>query len=300
MNQKIQAKRKVRNCYATFFGGWDGVGAQIHAIISIQIFARKYGLTYVHTPLKDVEHYKGDRSLWSDKWEKFFSLGANELTPSDVSHLYSREKYLKFPFLIFKKENTLYRFSNCHTYTELVIEEYEKIVSELKTKFWSNGINKKEERQTEVIKISVHIRRGDVTATNNLVNRYTDDLLIERRIQKIVDCVNGMDIKFTLQVVSQGSEGDFSFLQKFNPVYLLNYDEFESFRELVKSDVLITAKSSFSYVAALLTDGLVYYENFWHTPLSKWVIDTTATSNLNKALIEMLQYNHPQLLRASC
>jgi hypothetical protein len=31
------------------------------------------------------------------------------------------------------------------------------------------------------------------------------------------------------------------------------------------------AKSSFSYVAGLLNEGIVVYEPFWHQPLTRWV-----------------------------
>jgi hypothetical protein len=33
---------------------------------------------------------------------------------------------------------------------------------------------------------------------------------------------------------------------------------------------LIMAKSSLSHVAGLLSKGSVYYEPFWHGPLSSW------------------------------
>lgn len=45
-----------------------------------------------------------------------------------------------------------------------------------------------------------------------------------------------------------------------------------AFSGLVFADALITSASSFSYVAAMLTDGVVYYKKFWHKPSMKWII----------------------------
>ena len=56
INCKIQAAKKVNNCYITYAGSWDGLGSQIHSIISILLFAKKFHLIYVHTPIKNVEH----------------------------------------------------------------------------------------------------------------------------------------------------------------------------------------------------------------------------------------------------
>lgn len=46
----------------------------------------------------------------------------------------------------------------------------------------------------------------------------------------------------------------------------------DAFSGLVFADALVTSASSFSYVAAMLTDGVVYYKNFWHKPSTKWII----------------------------
>lgn len=52
----------------------------------------------------------------------------------------------------------------------------------------------------------------------------------------------------------------------------LNESVEDAFNGLVFADALATSASSFSYVAAMLTDGVVYYKQFWHKPSMKWVI----------------------------
>ena len=51
-----------------------------------------------------------------------------------------------------------------------------------------------------------------------------------------------------------------------------NMDPFTTLRHLTEADLLVTAKSSFSYVAALLNPGLVLYEPFWHGPIPGWIV----------------------------
>jgi hypothetical protein len=41
---------------------------------------------------------------------------------------------------------------------------------------------------------------------------------------------------------------------------------------LAKADVLIMAKSAFSYVAALASRGKIFYEPYWQGPISSWSI----------------------------
>jgi hypothetical protein len=54
----------------------------------------------------------------------------------------------------------------------------------------------------------------------------------------------------------------------------LHIDEniIETFNGLVFADILVTSESSFSYSAALLTKGIVYYKKFWHPPADTWII----------------------------
>ena len=58
----------------------------------------------------------------------------------------------------------------------------------------------------------------------------------------------------------------------------------DAFNGLVFADALVTSASSFSYVAAMLTDGVVYYKQFWHKPSMKWVVgDNLRVANVTNA-----------------
>jgi hypothetical protein len=77
------------------------------------------------------------------------------------------------------------------------------------------------------------------------------------------------DILF--HIYSEGSESEFECFKNPNTVLHLNEDVKTTFIGLIVSDVLVQSKSSFSYVAGLLTQGIVYHIPFWHPPMSKWI-----------------------------
>ena len=49
-----------------------------------------------------------------------------------------------------------------------------------------------------------------------------------------------------------------------------NYPTLLSFQYMLFSDVLIIAKSAYSYLAGLFNKNSVYYMDFWHNPLQHW------------------------------
>ena len=109
---------------------------------------------------------------------------------------------------------------------------------------------------------AVHIRRGDVAKPGSEVTRRLTSMDANARAIEIIQATwPGIEVR----VFSQGPPEDFSRLPGGCKFYL-DVDVFETLRQLLNADVLVTAKSSFSYVAALLSRGTVIYEPFWHSP----------------------------------
>jgi hypothetical protein len=78
------------------------------------------------------------------------------------------------------------------------------------------------------------------------------------------------DILFN--IYSQGDITNFTDLSNNDVMFYINYDIIETFKGLVSAEVLVTSPSSLSYVAALISDGEIYYKKFWHNPRNKWII----------------------------
>jgi hypothetical protein len=74
-------------------------------------------------------------------------------------------------------------------------------------------------------------------------------------------------------IYSQGQLAQFEELIDNDVKFYLNYDIVETFIGLVSSNILIISPSSFSYAAALISDGEIYYKKFWHNPKKNWLKD---------------------------
>ncbi len=84
-----------------------------------------------------------------------------------------------------------------------------------------------------------------------------------------------------VSVYSQGSEVDFTPLKKrFEAQLYLDRDPVWTMQQLIDADILTTAKSSFSYVAALVSKATVIYEPFWHAPLPSWIVRSDCDGTL--------------------
>lgn len=52
----------------------------------------------------------------------------------------------------------------------------------------------------------------------------------------------------------------------------INGDPIETLRRMATADGLVISRSSYSYVAAILSaNGIVVYHPFWHSPLREWL-----------------------------
>ena len=150
--------------------------------------------------------------------------------------------------------------------TDLFVDEYINLptVINLRSKFLEN-------KAVGKFYVNLHVRRGDVEELGLNSNRYTSLSVIKNVLTNLCLILDTNRIKYEIQLFSQGEISDFKLLNQFPINYQLNKSEIFTFNQLINSEILITAKSSFSYTAALLTSGLVFYEEFWHPPLSQWI-----------------------------
>jgi len=287
INCRIQAAKKTHNCYITYAGSGDGAGSQIHSIFSILLFAKKFNLIYVHTPVQNIEHYRGDRDEWSRRWEDFFSLGIDEIPVKSIDSSQVKSVFVKYPLLLNKKSNTLFRVSNCHSYTDTCPSDFSLITEDLRKKYNLKNPSRATPK-TNGLRLCVHIRRGDVNSANRNSFRYSSNISIKKSLVKILEFYNRHQITCKLCIYSEGEEKDFVEFKEFDPVYCLNENEFTTFDNLVNADILVTAKSSFSYVAGLLNKVIVFYEPFWHKPLPSWINITASEEQIAAILTKQM------------
>ena len=115
--------------------------------------------------------------------------------------------------------------------------------------------------------VAVHVRRHN-KEDNRIEGTNTPD-------EYYINIINNIRLKYSnckFHIYSQGNISNFSSFIADDTVLHLDEDVLDTFNGLVFADILVTSASSFSYVAAMLTNGLVYYKTFWHTPSKNWII----------------------------
>ena len=282
LSKNLQANRKTANSYITCCDNTDGIGAQIHAICSTIIFADVFGLTYVHTPISNVQHILnfGDQLKY---WNNYLNFN-NYKSINSLNLDTLNKKNVRKPVFFWKKSNTIYFVRNCHQFTDHHLVDYQ-VIRSLKKIYKPANLNRFE----NVLNIAIHVRRGDVSEDNINSSRYTPLNILNKLLKDIIKIASENRFDYLINLYSQGKENDFSGLGDIKVNYRLDENEFSTFKSLVESDILITAKSSFSYTAALFSDGIILYEPFWHPPMKNWIsINSYKYSILSKKISDII------------
>ncbi|MDX2204658.1 MAG: hypothetical protein NW223_18040 [Hyphomicrobiaceae bacterium] len=252
-------------------GRTDGAGAQAMAKISALALARTYGLTYVHTPFQVMEHAEnGSPAAWAAAWESIFNLGEGELALEacplpqvSIDQFIGNRSWWHTPCLLTAGHYN--RFTDNHP------EAFSLIAEDLRARYARGGL--RELPRGEVV-VCAHLRRGDVSRDNpdtaHRVASFTSFVNCLRQVRGALEQA-GVD-RVRIKVFSQGSASGLEALQALGCELHLDTPAIDSFRRLADADVLIMGRSSFSFAAALLCDGVRIYDPCDRAPASGWLV----------------------------
>jgi hypothetical protein len=249
------------------------------------LFAREMGLQYIHTPFIEIEHGRGTED-WVQKWETFTNLGAGEPTFVNIGGRIKVKK-VDSPEYIFKKRNTLYVVSQCHSYADRFPDKYSKMKEILRRKYAASGKNIEIHYDRSKVNIAVHIRRGDV---KNGSDRHTGNMEVLLIIKQIISVMSDLKLDYAIRVYSEGNTDEFQDLVPYAEMHLSECP-FKTFHNFVQANILVLAKSSYSYSAALFSEGIIIYHQFWHQPLREWIQLDTKNIDIVTGLKKSLQIN---------
>ena len=117
--------------------------------------------------------------------------------------------------------------------------------------------------------IAVHVRRGDVSPINNS-ERYTST-------EQIINIINNLKkiyphgIIYIFTEINEENKNEFDSILNDTIKLKANEDVIDTFNHLIKADVLVLGKSSFSYLAGLYNKNIVYNLEFWHKSMPNWI-----------------------------
>jgi len=224
--------------HLTIAGKKDGFGAQYQALMSGIAFCEYKNYSYIHTPFETIEHTETTESL-----NRFIGIKSDDGVGKEIPDM--TEPFI--PQVHFSENPSLF-------YTPHVLQK-------IKRMYYS--VAKPDKCKYD---IAIHIRRGDIKPSAK--ERYTSNEFYSTLITEF-KCKYP---HYKIGIYSVGQERDFGGLNLENIYFCLNEDIEKSFHDLVTAKILVTSKSSFSYSAALLSEGDIYYLPFWHRPLSQWTV----------------------------
>lgn len=227
---------------------FDGFGAQFIHIIGSILYAECNNLHYIYTPFTAMEHNYDNNPEFLRKKEWLINFIDN--------------------FEINTAHDTKYP-PHAIDFLESHIEECSNSQALQKVRYiFRANKNINDYFNNENLNIAVHIRRPN-EHDSRVDGTDTPDNIFLNIINKLRIIYASKNPLF--HIYSQGSNEDF---QKFNApdiILHLNTSLEDAYIPLVLADVLVASRSTFSYTAGILSEGIVYYIPFWHSPLPHWI-----------------------------
>jgi hypothetical protein len=247
-----------------------GIGHQLGNWIAGYWFAKQFELGFAHIPKT------------KKKWEDFLGFGENELKVSELV----KSGYKARTLPLFDENNPL------KSVTKDLIQSYagKKVVfiaeqeqgyadqfgvkDDIKRKFNQSSarLNDRIIYDSSHFNIAIHVRRtviieGKTTIEDEATRamRWLNNDYYENVLRRTLDHIS-VSKPISIYIFSTGKPEEFAEFSKYGDIrFCSDMDEYTSFLHLMRADLLITSKSSFSYKPALMNEGIrISPRNFWH------------------------------------
>jgi hypothetical protein len=231
----------------------DGFGAQYQSIIWTILFAEVKGDTFLYSDIVRMDNPE-DINNFLEKAIDCMNIKGNYPQVDSVGGVTIYAP--KWPYFYKEIEYDMERFHDSKSFQKIKYLYYKNKVSPF---------------ANDVVNVAVHVRRPNKCDVRIEGTDTPDEYYIR--------CIKAIDAKYKAEnkqclfhIFSQGSEELFQEYKQFPVRFHLNEDVFDTFNHLVFADVLVLSKSSYSYVAALLSNGMIIYKPFWHPPRKHWLL----------------------------
>lgn len=235
----------------TFISGKDGFGSQYQKIIQTLIYCKYNKLKFVYKPITAMEHNYDNDQEYISKMENLMNIKNNIENDENNDAI-----EIDFGSVVMK-------WFEKNINNPSIVEDLNLI----KSYFWQN--KERNVFKNDKVNVAVHVRRQNQHDTRRQGTDTSDEYYL--------NIIKNIKNKYTkknlnIHIYSQGHINNFKIYEADNVILHINEPISKTFIEFVAADILVTSASSFSYVAALLSDGEVYYKKFWHNPMKHWII----------------------------
>jgi hypothetical protein len=243
----------------------DGGGSQILYSAFALAVARGLGLAYEHRIFETVEHTVGDANSFRERWNRLVDFeSAVPLSPQKRTYSMGSRVHTLRALLSVRR-----RFSVTSSRFRYLINENPEWLHSIRPqlrKIYVRQANHAPAKSDSAV--TFHIRRGDVTMTHN-PGMYTsaDQLLAD--ISRIRSVPAYRELWAEIVIEENDPELEMKLPRKCRLIVIA--EPFDAFDRLVEAKILVIDKSSFSYVAGLLSQNTVIYRDYWYPPMPDWL-----------------------------
>jgi hypothetical protein len=245
----------------------DGGGAQIHGRFSVLAFANYFKIEFRNTPIVNA-HFGNARDWdtrdesWDLKWNSliaFQNLNKKELVGRKIIKSSTTtilwKVILKLILTAKIKEKYIFELESAHGFTDLKPEIIKNTQGIFRNMLVPVPVKSDEN-------IVIHLRRGSDTTANE---RYEKDETLFTWLLNLLD-------QYPNDLIRIYTNEFFELPVPFQNLVIVDYqtEPFEAISHMANCKVLVIAKSSMSYVAALMNKGIVYCPYFWHPKMKSW------------------------------
>ena len=242
----------------------DGFGAQFQNIIADILYVyNNTNHTYVFPNIAGVEHNYTKDPEFTERLVKYMNLRTHFPLPSNVSarEVNNISNIKTYPFV----EANLSRLLKSQTMKDIKNMFYEGKTTPFDTQYYN---------------VAVQIRRFNhvdirMAGADTPHSYYVGLMNHIRATHNSSDDKRPLRFHIYSQTTATDTEAVFkeTYCNNHTDTELhLNGDVLPAFHGMVFADELICSGSSFSYCAAFLSNGVVYYKRFWHRPADFWLI----------------------------
>jgi hypothetical protein len=258
-----------------------GVGHQLANWIAGYWFAKQFGLAFAHIPFSNK------------KWDDFLGFGVDEVQMATL--LTNGYKKVRLPLFdefnveeVALQKKIITSYSNQKVVFVAEQDQFYKdqfgVIDAITQKFNTAParLNEKILYDSSRFNIAVHVRRTVIIDNKVILEdeaaramRWLSNDYYEKVLKQVIENLS-IAKPISIYIFSTGRPEEFAEFSKYGDVHFCSdMDEYASFLHLIRADLLITSKSSFSYKPALMNDAIkVCPRNFWHSyPESKdWIL----------------------------
>jgi len=252
----------------TCCGRTDGAGAQALGVVSAWLWAEATGSRYLHTPFTRMAHAPGSKFEWAAKWDAFFNLGRGEKPVPPNARIIAGEKYLRKP-KGWAKRRVVLGSRYFHLREFQTPDALHRLRPILRAKYYASDKSGLAVHRGPPgsLTVAVHVRRGDVTLDEpRRQPSYTHDEPILKTIESVRAVATSLGRACHVNLFSEGPPEMFGAFAAAGCHLHLDGDAFEAFHNMVCADILVQAKSSFSYIAGMISTGAMVHERYHDSP----------------------------------